>query len=172
MTKIILKTSKIMLREATLNDRDYIVALLTDDDWQHYIGDRGVFDQSSAKTYIENTLLASYRTFGYGLWVVESYPGQQWLGLCGLIQRTPTAFPELGYAMLPHARGKGYCMEACKQVIGWAKDREMDYLFATTTPDNVVSQHILTHCGFAYSQQQYVDNQPLHTFKLNLKTRA
>jgi RimJ/RimL family protein N-acetyltransferase len=60
-----------------------------------------------------------------------------------------TTFLEMGYAILPEERGKGYCTEAVKIIV--------DYLFlsadvaciqATTDVGNIASQKVLEKSGF------------------------
>jgi hypothetical protein len=61
-----IETSRLNLRWLDANDAGFILQLLNDADWLHYIGDKNVANPEQAKTYIENGPRAMYRQQGFG----------------------------------------------------------------------------------------------------------
>ena len=170
MTKqnIIVSTHRYILREINEGDVENVLALTTDPDWLRYIGDRGVHDQASALAYIHDRFLASYDGLGFGNWAIIDKETQAFLGVCGLLQRASMTFPELGYALLPEHRGQGIVQAVIPEVLKWAKLRNMNELFALTTPDNDASIHILKKVGFTFSRMHVEEGVSLNVYQLKL----
>ncbi len=55
---------------------------------------------------------------------------------------------EIGYGLVPSARGHGYAREALVAMLALASTHGVRVVEATTTPDNVASQRTLAHAGF------------------------
>ena len=56
---------------------------------------------------------------------------------------------EMGYALLPSERGKGYCTEAAKIMVDYLfLSKDMACIQATTDVGNVASQKVLEKAGF------------------------
>ena len=56
--------------------------------------------------------------------------------------------PEVGYALLPAARGSGIATRSIRLLLGWAADVGIDEVALHTFPDNLDSQRTATRCGF------------------------
>ena len=138
---------RLRLRLLHFGDKHWVLRLQQDDLWVRFIGSRGVNTLDDACDYIERTN-AQRAEWGYGLWAVEDKLSQQPLGVCGLFNRFAFDYPDLGFAMLPEARGKGICKEACSRVIEWAESKHYGFLTAMTHPENEASQHVLRRVGF------------------------
>ncbi|MHB8334525.1 MAG: GNAT family N-acetyltransferase [Acidimicrobiales bacterium] len=55
---------------------------------------------------------------------------------------------EVGYGLVPSARGRGYAAEALTALLALAHENGAGVVEAATTPDNVASQRTLEHTGF------------------------
>ncbi len=55
---------------------------------------------------------------------------------------------EIGYGLVPSARGHGYAGEALAAVLAVAAGHGVTTVRADTTPDNIASQRTLTRAGF------------------------
>jgi [ribosomal protein S5]-alanine N-acetyltransferase len=149
----IVETSRLRLRELTATDAPFILELLTDPDFRANVGDRGVRDLDSARRYTEHSAGASYRTHGFGLWLVERKSDGRSLGLCGLLRRDSHPDTELGFALLPHARGQGYALEAAAATLEVAQARfGLERLVAITAPANSASIRLLERLAFRYER--------------------
>lgn len=143
-----LNTPRLLLRMPHVDDRNWIFALNHDPLWLRYIGNRGVHTLKDANTYIHN-VHTHFATNGYGLFVIENKLNKRPLGLCGLINRGIFSSPDLGFALLPEARGQGIGLEAGRCIVTFARDTlSLPYLTAMTHSDNTASQTLLSRLGF------------------------
>lgn len=55
---------------------------------------------------------------------------------------------EIGYGLVPSARGLGYAAEAIAALLSVAADHGLSTVIADTTPDNIASQRSLVRAGF------------------------
>ncbi|MGH8028873.1 MAG: GNAT family N-acetyltransferase, partial [Arenimonas sp.] len=113
-------TARLRLRLLAEGDADFALELLNDAGFLAHIGDKGVRTREDARAYLCNGPLASYAAHGFGLWGVEPREGGALLGMCGLLQRDWLDAPDLGYAFLPAARGRGIAREAAEATLALA----------------------------------------------------
>jgi RimJ/RimL family protein N-acetyltransferase len=60
---------------------------------------------------------------------------------------------EIGYGLVPSARGHGYAAEVVLALLTVAADHGLSSVIANTTPDNVASQQTLIRAGFCLVAQ-------------------
>jgi RimJ/RimL family protein N-acetyltransferase len=148
---LILKTARLLLREAVDDDAPFVLALLNSAGFIANIGDRGVRTEAEARTYIAERIHGSYREHGFGMWVVEPLEDGAAMGLAGLVKRDGLDVPDVGYAFLPHAWGQGFAQEAAACVLGLARTTlGIPTVAAITTPENEASMAVLRKIGFVY----------------------
>lgn len=141
------KKPELALRETNIADANFIHALYTGNDFRQAIGDRGITTVKDAQDYIENSLRASYRQHGFGLWVIE-YEATA-IGICGLVKRDYLPYPDLGFALLPDFYGRGLARAAAEQTLDMARDTfQLSNVLAITSPENRRSQKLLVALGF------------------------
>lgn len=147
--RLILETDRLRVRELTRGDAAFILELVNDPDWLQHIGDRGVRNLRDATEFIAEGPLASYGSYGYGLWLVELKASGSAIGLCGVLKRKNLKHPDLGYALLPGYRGMGYALEACRGALSYAaKTLGIRELMAIVSPGNEKSIALLTAIAF------------------------
>ena len=148
-----LDTDRLTLRWATEADAPFFLELLNDADWIRYIGDRGVKTLEAARGYVADKLTASYVKHGFGLYVAVEKPSGDPVGICGLIRRAGLEDVDVGFAMLPRFRGKGYALEATRAVMDLGRDVfGLRRLVAITIPDNRGSIRVLERAGLTYER--------------------
>lgn len=138
------------LRFSPLDDDDagFLVALLNDPDFLRHIGDRQVRDDAGARAWLAAGPRASYQKHGMGLWRVSTKHDDAPLGLCGLVVREGLPGPDLGYAFLPAARGRGFAREAAAATVGHAFGTlGLPRLLAIVTDANAASIRLLESLG-------------------------
>ena len=144
-----LLTQRLRLRPLEETDAAFILELLNDPDFIRQVGDRGVHDLDSAREYLRKGPLASYAEHGHGLLMVETRADADPVGLCGLVRRAGLDHPDLGYALLPVARGCGYASEAGAAVLAHAREvLGHERVLAIVNPDNLRSIAVLERLGF------------------------
>lgn len=147
-----LETSRLRIRWLTLDDAAFILRLVNEPDWIRFIGDRGVDSLSDARHYLETGPLAMYQRHGFGLNLVELRSDKIPIGICGLLQRDTMDNPDLGFALLPDFRRRGYAFEAAAAVLQHARDIAAGpQIDAILTPDNDASRALLLKLGFEFN---------------------
>jgi RimJ/RimL family protein N-acetyltransferase len=149
----IIVTSRLALRELTLDDAPFILELLNEPDFIRFIGDRGVRDIASAQEYITKGPQASYARNKFGLWLVQRIDSGESIGICGLIKREVLPDVDIGYAYLARFRSQGYAFEAASAVKDYATHTlNLKRLLGVTDPDNSKSQKVLEKIGLRFER--------------------
>ena len=118
MSKTILSTERLFLREMTESDFRSLKAVLADPViMQHYPYS---FDDDRIRSWIERNI-ERYRIFGFGLWAVCLKDTGEMIGDCGLTMQMigSTIKPEIGYHIRRDMQRKGYAREAAAAVRDW-----------------------------------------------------
>lgn len=144
----ILRTERLVLREVTQDDAPFVLDLLTSRGFIEGIGDRGVRTLDAARGYIEDRIVGSYREHGFGMWLVTAADEMAPVGLAGLVKREVLEHPDVGYAFIERAWGRGYAQEATAAVLRHARETlELGTIAGITNPDNLASQRVLEKAG-------------------------
>lgn len=148
MSEFHLQSAHLDLRELTLDDAAFTIALLNSPSWLAYIGDRGVRDEAQAIQYLQNGPIRSYAHNRFGLLRVSLRETGEPIGMCGLIKRAGLSQPDIGFAFLPEYEGKGYGFEAAMAVLADARDRlALPEVLAITMATNPRSIQLLLRLG-------------------------
>lgn len=143
-----LKTERLILRDVDLLDGPFILELYNTPDFIRYIGDRQIGDLQQAEQYIRERLIHSYKTYGYGLYVMQSITTGLAIGICGLVKRSADTAPDIGFSVLPSYYRQGYTLEAARAVLEYARDQlKLDEILGLVHPDNEASIALLKKIG-------------------------
>jgi RimJ/RimL family protein N-acetyltransferase len=149
----VLETDRLILRHLTVDDSEFILALLNDPSWLRFIGDKGVKTLDDARDYILKSLVAMYNRLGFGLYLTELKDEGIPVGICGLIKRDFLEDVDIGFAFLPKFRGKGYAYESAFAVMAYGKRNfGLNRMVAITSPDNYSSARLLEKLGFNFER--------------------
>lgn len=150
---MILQTERLIFREFTTDDAQFILELLNSPGWLRWIGDRGVHDLESARNYILRRLQPSYLEWGFGFYKVELKSEGTPIGMCGLVKRPELECPDIGFALLPGYAGKGYGYEAAAATLNWAVTQlKLPRIAAITDPENEASIGLLEKIGLQFRE--------------------
>ena len=147
------------MRRLDFADAAFIFELVNDPDWIRFIGDKCVNDLDDARRYLETGPMAMYRRCGFGLDRVALKHDDTPIGICGLLQRATQPDIELGFALLPAYRGRGYAEECTRAVLETAFADGHRRLLASVQPQNSRSRRLLQKLGFKYYQRQQPGNR-------------
>lgn len=148
------ESTRLTLREIREDDASFILEVLTDPDFIANVGDRGVHDLAAARRYIAVNMLPSYRSYGFGPYLVELRASAAPLGICGLLRRDSHPDIEIGFAFVPRARGNGYALEAARATLGFARHTlGLSRIVALTAPHNRRSIQLLERLGFRHERK-------------------
>ena len=149
----ILDTDRLILRQFTMDDAEFILELLNEPSFIQNIGDRKVRTIDDARAYIANGPVASYAKNGFGLWLVILKETNESVGMCGLIKRDGLDDVDIGYALLPRFWSKGYAVEAAQAAKDYGKNViGLTRLVAITDPANEGSIRVLEKIGLHYEK--------------------
>ncbi len=141
-------TERLTLRRLDERDADFLVTLLNDERFLRFIGDRGVRNRADALVFLDNAARYSYARYGFGPWLVSAREGGEALGLCGLYRRDYLNAADLGFALLPAARGRGVAREAALAVLDYGRRGfGLDCVLGLVAPGNARSAAVLEACA-------------------------
>jgi RimJ/RimL family protein N-acetyltransferase len=150
---MILETDRLRLRRLAVDDAEFILRLLNEPSFVQNIGDRGVRSNDDARAYILKGPIASYETFGFGLWIVETKSAGLPIGICGLLKRDVLEDVDIGYALLPEFWSQGYAFESASAVMSYAREKlGSKRVLAVVNADNQRSIRLLEKIGFRYER--------------------
>jgi RimJ/RimL family protein N-acetyltransferase len=130
-----------------IDDAPFILQLLNEAGFLRFIGDKGVRTLADARDYIATGPLASYRRFGFGLYLTSLVNGTP-IGICGLVKRQTLADVDLGFAFLSRHWSKGYAAESAAAVLDYATTTlRIARIVAITSPENAGSIAVLEKIG-------------------------
>jgi RimJ/RimL family protein N-acetyltransferase len=149
----ILETARLALRQLSGDDADFILRLLNEPSFLHFIGDRGVRTPEDARRYIVNGPVSSYERHGFGLYLVELKEGRVPIGMCGLIKRESLSDVDVGFAFLPQFWSKGYAFESASAIMAHGRGAlGLGRIVAIVSPDNAGSIRVLEKLGFVFER--------------------
>ena len=151
---IIAKTKRLLLREASTNDSEFILKLVNEPAWHQFISTHSIDTIEKATEYIEQKMIAMYQEHGFGLWVVEINGEPTAIGMCGLLKRDSLQHVDLGFAFLADFWGQGFALEAAIASLKYAKrEIKAKKVVAITDPLNTRSVKLLGKAGFTYESK-------------------
>jgi RimJ/RimL family protein N-acetyltransferase len=149
----ILETERLLLRQLTTDDAQFIFELLNDPSFIRNIGDRHIRTLDDACSYIVNGPVKSYEKNGFGLYLIVLKETNESIGICGLIRREGLEDVDIGYALLPTFWAKGYAVEAARATKAYAKDEiGLKRIVAIVDPANEGSIRVLEKIGLCYEK--------------------
>ncbi|MEP0545656.1 MAG: GNAT family N-acetyltransferase [Rhodothermales bacterium] len=166
----VIETERLVLRHQTEDDAPFVLGLMNDPDWLRHIGDRGVRTVADARAYIRDGAVAMYAQHGIGLYLVEAKRRRVPVGVCGLLRRATFDDVDLGFALAPEHRGRGYAREAAAATVAYGRDvLGLDRIAAIVSPGNAASVRLLEGLGFAFERPfTYPDGDAVQLFALDL----
>ncbi|HLO32171.1 MAG TPA: GNAT family N-acetyltransferase [Anaerolineales bacterium] len=149
----ILETERLLLRQFSTEDAEFILEALNQPSFIQNIGDRGVRTLADARMYLENGPISSYAKNGFGSYLVILKGTHASIGMCGLVKRAGLEDVDIGYSFLPKFWSNGYAVEAALAVKAYAKDViGLKRLVAITDPANAGSIRVLEKIGLRFEK--------------------
>ena len=165
----VLETERLRLRAHSVDDFPALKAMWSEDAVTHYIGGKPMRPDECW------TRLMRYRglwpLLGYGYWAIEETASGRYAGDVGFadfkraVQPALDA-PEIGWALMPWAHGRGLATEAVGAAVGWG-DRHLGprATACMIDPDNAASIRVAAKCGYREFARATYKGQPTILFR-------
>ncbi|WP_051332418.1 GNAT family N-acetyltransferase [Cucumibacter marinus] len=143
-----IETERFVLRPWQLDDFEAFAGFYADPLQSRYVG--GPADRTTAWRRFAS-LLGHWALKGFGEWAIEDRNNGALLGDAGLME--PDGWPEIemGYWLLPEARGKGVVSEAAGRIRDHAfTTMGLDTLVSYIDPANAASKRVAEGLGAHY----------------------
>jgi RimJ/RimL family protein N-acetyltransferase len=148
-----LETERMRLRAHRLQDLDACVAMWADPIVTRHIGGKPFTREETWSKLMRYA--GHWALMGFGYWAAEDKATGAFLGEGGFAEfrrdvRPPIeGMPEIGWALVPSAHGKGLATEAVRAMCAWG-----DQNFGSTPtvcmidPENIASAWVAKKCGY------------------------
>ncbi|MCS6921733.1 MAG: GNAT family N-acetyltransferase [Elioraea sp.] len=147
----ILETPRLRLRPFRAEDLGPWCAMMADPDVVRFLGtgtQAGRPRSSEEAWTLLATLIGQWTLRGYGMLAVEERASGRFVGRAGIVHLPAWPEPELSYALVREAWGKGYATEACRAVLEWAWARfPFERLASYIAPGNTASERVAAKLG-------------------------
>ena len=130
---MVIETERLLLRRATIDDVDELVAIHADPDIKRVFG---TFDRERAIEWL-NRVDQNWHEHGYGRIAITDGAAGRLIGRTGLAYVPEFGETELGWTLRRDAWGHGYATEAARACLEWGfRDFVIPYLIALIEPEN------------------------------------
>ncbi|WP_372647970.1 GNAT family N-acetyltransferase [Draconibacterium sp.] len=153
------ETPRLILRPVQESDALFILRLFRTENWLKYIGERGVYSEDEARTYIREKMYPQLKKKGYGNYLVIRKTDNAKMGTCGLFDREGLEGIDIGFAFLPEFEGHGYAFEAAERLKkAGIEDFKIKNITAITAKYNLRSQRLLERLGMRFTKHVTLPN--------------
>ncbi len=166
MTNSILQTSRLYLRQFTIEDAPLIMQLNTAKVLK-YVDERLPNDIEDAKQIITNIILPQYELYQLGRFAVHVKEDNRFVGWCGLKFLQQDNEIDLGYRFMENQWGKGFATESALAILAWGfNERKLENIIGRAHIDNVASQNVLQKIGLLYKYDKDEDGTITKVYSL------
>lgn len=163
-----LDTERLLIRPFTHDDRDAVITMFADPDFTAWSQD-GILSTDQALAKLDG-FVAMYAEHGYAKLALTVKATGNVVGYCGfgraLIDGRQE--PELGYRLLPAARGRGLVTEAARAIINDAfTRRDQAYVLALIRADNMPSRSVAERLGMTSDRNATVGRNAYMLYRLD-----
>jgi RimJ/RimL family protein N-acetyltransferase len=164
--EVIFETSRLLLRQFTLEDAPILLQLNSDPEVLKYLHEPLLQDEAHAETILCNIILPQYER-KLGRWAVHQKEDNAFIGWCGLKYRPELEEIDLGYRFMQTAWGKGFATEAAQETLAYGfKKLYLSLITGRAHIENLASIRVLEKIGMEYIGDGIVDDCPVKTFTM------
>ncbi len=166
----IVETERLILRGHRRDDFDDCAAMWANQDVVRYIGGKPFSREEVWARLLR--YLGHWQWMGFGFWALQEKATGNFAGDLGFaefqrdLEPPIRGIPEIGWALAPHAHGKGYATEAVRAVVAWG-DRHFgaSRTVCLIHPENVRSIRVAEKCGYREFQHTSYKGHPTTIFE-------
>ncbi len=164
----ILKTERLTLRGHRLEDFVQCAAMWSDPEVTRYIGGKPLTKEESWTRFLR--YVGHWSLLGFGYWLVEEKTTGSFIGEIGFADYKRDlaplrGIPEIGWAFVTQARGKGYATQAVRAAVTWGDAHFPSPRTACiVNPENLASIRVAEKCGYREFQRTTYKSHPTIMF--------
>lgn len=168
-----IETERLLLKNISMEDRNFIFSQFSDDVVNRYLFDAEPLTAIEGADEIINFYLQPEPRYQHRWIIIQKSDGTK-IGTCGFhCWNRSEGKVDVGYDLKENFWGKGYMQEAIKEIITFAIDKmQIKEIRACIYIDNPRSIHLVEHLGFVLSGTSYElfrDKKYLHNiYSLNV----
>jgi len=164
----ILETSRLYLREITIDDAETAYQLNSDPEVIKFTGDESFESIDDARNFLEK--YDHYKKYGFGRWAVINKTNDEFLGWCGLKYTVEFDEFDIGFRLFKKNWNKGFTTEAAKACLdlGFSKFK-METIVGRAMKANIASIKVLEKIGLVYYKDYDFDGQAGVIYKIENK---
>ncbi|MGL1892486.1 MAG: GNAT family N-acetyltransferase [Spirochaetaceae bacterium] len=150
--KIAIESERLLLRNLTPLDKDFLLDLWTNDQVTKYMGGPRLRDKLSIS--LDEDITEPYK-YEFDLWILVDKSTGKSIGHCGLLDKEVEGNSEIEvvYVIDPNFWGKGYATEISKAVIDYAfSTKKLNRVIALIKPNNIASEKVASNCGMVHEK--------------------
>jgi RimJ/RimL family protein N-acetyltransferase len=152
-------TERLTLRRLDEADAGGLVELFNDAQVRRFIDVNGVYDRERALERIHDDE-REWNELGHRVLAIEERDGGRFAGRV-LLYDWPWGETEIGWTLLPGARGKGYATEAARAYVEWGFEHlDAPYFISLINPDNAPSRRVADRLGMSVLREQELEGEP------------
>ncbi len=166
MTPPIVETARLRLRPHRREDYDACLAMWTDPLVVRHIGGKPSTAQQVWSRIL--TYMGHWQAMNFGYWAIEEKSTGKFIGEIGFadfkreIAPSMRSVPELGFALVSSAHGKGYASEAVRAVLEWGDEHlPSKRTVALVNEVNAPSVRILEKSGYREFERTTFNDAPV-----------
>ncbi|MEJ2605030.1 MAG: GNAT family N-acetyltransferase [Gammaproteobacteria bacterium] len=145
---VVAETPRLRLRRLCADDAAFVLRLVNEPAFRENIGDKNLRTLVDARRFLEEGAWTCQPREGYGQFLVEDRDTGAAVGVCGLLYRAERELSDVGFALVPEARGRGYAEEAARAVLDYARlELGVAEVSALVSPGNAASIRVLEKLG-------------------------
>jgi RimJ/RimL family protein N-acetyltransferase len=161
----LLQSARLRLRAPTLKDFSASFAMWSSPVVARYIGGRPHTKEEVWARLLR--YIGHWHAISYGYWVIETIESDVYIGEIGFsdyrrdIVPTIDTIPEMGWALAPHAHGKGFAFEAASAALAW-RDTALPAgeTVCLIDPQNTTSLRLADKLGFRNASEAVYHGNP------------
>ncbi len=148
---MIAETPRLNIRELSIDDAAFVLALTNEPSTIENIGDKGLRSVADAERFIREGPWTRQQKPGYGQFAIELKQGGDLIGVCGILYRVKLDLTDVGFALMPKYWRQGFAFEAAKAVMTYAhSDLSVENIVGLTSDNNTASINLLKKLGMSF----------------------
>ncbi len=157
-----------------MNDFDACATMWSDPRVVQYIGGKPFTEEESWARFLRYT--GHWSLLGFGYWAIEEKASRQFVGEAGFadykraLDPPLNGIPEIGWALVAQAQGKGFATEAVSAVVAWGDTHFLSPETACIiSPENLQSIRVALKCGYHESHLASYKGKSTKVFTRNAR---